>query len=233
MTTALGATAVSIEPETETQEEPSTGRVRRIGLLGGTFDPPHVGHLVLGTIAAEAAALDRVLFVPAGTPPHKRRATLSSATDRLLMTRLAIAGDPCFGLSAIEVERGGVSYTVDTLEQLHQTYGDDVELYLVMAADSLAQAHGWRDPLRILDLAEWVVGPRPGTPTPTREELTERFGARQARIHVVDGPGLAVSSSELRARVAIGRSIRYLVPAAVADHIAARGLYRAMEDRRR
>ncbi|MFN2484853.1 MAG: nicotinate-nucleotide adenylyltransferase [Candidatus Limnocylindria bacterium] len=219
------AAAVAIEPETRLEDE--AREPSRIGLLGGTFDPPHFGHLVLATIAAEQHQLDRVVFIPAGVPPHKQDQPVSGTTDRLLLTRLAIAGDPYFDLSPLEVERPGVSYTVDTVEQMREIYGDAVELFLVMATDSLAQVDSWRDPDRLLELTEWVVGPRPGSPAPTRQVLMDRFGDRNDRIHLVDGPSLAISSSDLRARVAAGRSIRYLVPAAVEEQIAARGLYRA------
>lgn len=222
----VAATELAPVPIAVAEPERLAGVPRRVGLLGGTFDPPHFGHLVLAMIAAERLDLDRVLFIPAGEPPHKRERPVSGATDRLLMTRLAIAGDPCFELSPLEVERPGISYTIDTVEQLAETYGDEVQLFLVMAVDSFTQIETWREPDRLLQLTEWVVGPRPGWPMPPRETLVERFGDRHVRIHIVSGPGLAISSSELRARVAEGRSIRYLVPRAVEEHVTARGLYR-------
>jgi len=217
------AAAVAVEPVAE--RELSDAGPRRVGALGGTFDPPHLGHLLLAVSAAEQLALDRVVFIPAGVPPHKQEQTVSNATDRLVMTRLAIAGDPCFQLSPIEIERPGVSYTIDTMEQLAAAYGDAVELFVIMAADSLAHVDAWRDPDRLLDLAQWAVGPRPGWPMPSREALADRYGARHKRIHLLDGAAVAISSSDVRARVAARRSIRYLVPRAVEEHIAARGLY--------
>jgi nicotinate-nucleotide adenylyltransferase len=199
---------------------------RRIGILGGTFDPPHIGHLWLATLAVDAMALDRVLFMPAAQPPHKRPKGVSRAADRLLMTRLAIATDESFDLTLIEMERPGPSYTIDSVEQLARTYGDDATLYLLMAADSLTSIDAWREPDALLDRIEWIVGPRPGTALPDRSTLEERFGERASRIHLLDGPSLDVSSSEIRARVAARHAIRYLVPRGVEELIAERGLYR-------
>lgn len=199
---------------------------RRIGILGGTFDPPHVGHLWLATLAADALGLEQVLFMPAAQPPHKRDRPMSAADDRLEMTRRAISGDALFALCTIEMERPGPSYTVDSLVALQSEHGPMTELILVMAADSLVQIDTWREPDRILALAEWAVGPRPRTAMPGEAALAERFGAAAARIHLLEGPGLDVSASEIRRRVAAGRAIRYLVPPAVEELIADRRLYR-------
>ena len=200
-------------------------RKARIGILGGTFDPVHVGHLWLATMAADALALDRVLLMPAARPPHKRRRRLANAADRIAMIRLAIAADPRLEVSLIEIERPGPSYTVDSLAELRAHYGEATGLMLIMAADTFAQIETWREPERILQLAEWAIGPRPGTPLPEPTGLRSRFGAAAARIHLLDGPSLAVSATDLRRRVATGRAIRYLVPAAVEAFIAERRLY--------
>ena len=198
---------------------------RRIGVLGGTFDPPHIGHLWLAALAADALDLDRVLFMPAAQPPHKGGRVITRATDRLLMTRLAIHLDPAFELSAIEMERPGPSYTIDSVVELERLYSD-ARLVLVMAADSLAQIDTWREPDRLLERIEWAVGPRAGSPTPDRSVLVERFGDRAIRIHLLEGPSLEVSSSEIRRRVAAGHTIRYLVPRDVEEMIIERELYR-------
>jgi nicotinate-nucleotide adenylyltransferase len=124
------------------------------------------------------------------------------------------------------MERPGPSYTIDSLAQLRVHLGDEVGLVLIMAADSFAEIDTWREPDRLLELAEWAIGPRPGTPLPDRRALRERFGARAARIHLLEGPSLDLSSTAIRARVAAGRPIRYLVPRAVEELISARGLYR-------
>lgn len=218
----------TVEAAVEPMLEPETLQPlpQRIGVLGGTFDPPHIGHLWLATMAADAHRLDRVLFMPASQPPHKPRREMSPVVDRLLMTRLAIEGDRTLELSRIEMERPGPSYTVDSLVELRAIY-PEVEIFLVMAADSLAEIDRWREPERILELAEWIVGPRPGAPTPDPARFGERFGAAARRIHLLDGPALAVSSSDIRRRVAAGHAIRYLVPRPVEQLIHERGLYRA------
>jgi nicotinate-nucleotide adenylyltransferase len=197
----------------------------RIGILGGTFDPPHIGHLWLASLAADALPLDRVVFMPAALPPHKRDRSMSSITDRLLMTRLAISGNDAFELSTLEVGRPGPSFTIDSVEELRRTY-HDARLFLLMASDSLAQIDTWREPDRLLSLIEWAVAPRPGSSLPDAERLQERFGAAAQRIHLLAGPTLDVSSTAIRQRVAAGRVIRYLVPQAVEELIMEKGLYR-------
>ncbi|MGH2381836.1 MAG: nicotinate-nucleotide adenylyltransferase [Candidatus Limnocylindria bacterium] len=197
----------------------------RIGVLGGTFDPPHVGHLWLATLAADALHLDRVLFMPAAQPPHKGGRLVTRAADRLLMTRLAINDNPSLELTGLEMERPGPSYTIDSVTELKRLH-PDTELYLVMAADSLEQIDTWREPDRLLDEIEWVVGPRPGSGLPERSTLEKRFGERASRIHLLDGPSLDVSSTQIRRRVAAGHTIRYLVPRDVEELIIDRRLYR-------
>ncbi len=207
------------------REAAEVAESRRIGVLGGTFDPPHLGHLWLATLAADAIGLDRVLFMPAAQPPHKGGQLVTRATDRLLMTRLAITGDPALELSPIEMERPGPSYTIDSVDELERAH-PDAKLFLIMAADSLEQIDTWREPDRLLERIEWVVGPRPGSVLPDRSALEDRFGAAASRIHLLEGPSLDVSSSDLRRRVAAGRVIRYLVASGVEEMIVERGLYR-------
>lgn len=198
----------------------------RIGILGGTFDPPHIGHLWLATLAADELGLSRVLLVPAAHPPHKRAGSISHAADRVLMTRLAIANDPRLDVSLVELEREGPSYTVDTLVELQRRL-PDADLVLILAADSLRQIDTWREPDRLLELATLAVGPRTGTRMPSRANLTHRFGAAAARIHLLGRPALDVSATDIRRRVAAGRAIRYLVPRAVEDLILERHLYQS------
>lgn len=212
-------------PRALTRRKPAVAG-QRIGILGGTFDPPHIGHLWLASLAADSLGLDRVLLMPAARPPHKGGRAISNAADRILMTRLAIADNPLLEVSLIEMERPGPSYTVDSLEALQAHYGPAARLVLVMAADSLAQIDTWREPDRLLELADWAVGPRPGSTLPDRAALRGRFGKAADRIHLLEGPALQVSGTEIRRRVAAGRVIRYLVPAAVEELIRARGLYR-------
>jgi nicotinate-nucleotide adenylyltransferase len=222
----VGEAVDEVATESARQRPAADPGERRIGILGGTFDPPHNGHLWLATLAAEELALDRVFFMPAGQPPHKQERPVSTAADRLLMTRLAIAGDKQFELSPLEMERTGPSFTVDSVEELRRIHGPAVRLFLVMAADSLEQIDTWREPDRLLQLVEWAVGPRPGA-VADRAVIAERFGPGAERIHLLDGPALDISSSEIRRRVAAGRTIRYLVPRSVEQHIHDRGLYRA------
>ena len=219
-------TSLLASPEASVEGATPSAPIQRIGILGGTFDPPHVGHLWLATLAADAIELDRVLFMPAAQPPHKGGRIVTNAADRLLMTRLAVAGDDTFDITIIEMERPGPSYTIDSVIELQRTYGTDASLYLLMAADSLAQIDTWRQPDELLDRIEWVVGPRPGSPAPDRPAVEQRFGERAARIHLLEGPSLDVSSTQIRRRVAAGQAIRYLVPRGVEELITDRGLYR-------
>ena len=213
-------------PRTERASEQLAEGPKRIGVLGGTFDPPHVGHLWLATLAADAMGLDRVLFMPAAQPPHKPRQRITSAADRLLMTRLAIAGNDAFELTLIEMHRAGPSYTIDSVVELRRLYGDEAELFLLMASDSLAQIDSWREPDALLERIEWVVGPRPSVALPDRSAIELRFGELASRIHLLTGPSFDVSSTDVRERVAAGHAIGYLVPRGVEELIVDRGLYR-------
>jgi nicotinate-nucleotide adenylyltransferase len=192
--------------------------MRRVGLFGGTFDPPHLGHLALAEWAREQLALDRVVFMPAGTPPHKRARTLSPTTHRLAMTRLATRGNRRFTVSALEADRSGPSFTVETLRELHVRH-PGARLYLMMGADSLAEFSSWHKPDEIRKLATLAVAVRPGArPRPG--------GGTRPGIVLLQNPGIELSSSAIRARVRAGRSIRYLVPEPVAAYIARHHLYR-------
>jgi nicotinate-nucleotide adenylyltransferase len=184
----------------------------RVGVFGGTFDPVHVGHLAIANAALESVPLDRVLFVLARRSPLKERGPVAPEADRLRMLELAIAGEPRFAVSRIELDREGPSYTVETLERLA---GDDL-LFLILGSDAIADFPRWKDPDRIAKLATLAVADRPGAPA--------RLG--DAPIVPFDAPRLDISSRELRARAARGRSLRYLVPESAWKHIEARGLYR-------
>jgi nicotinate-nucleotide adenylyltransferase len=191
--------------------------MRRVGLFGGTFDPPHAGHLAIAEWAREQLRLDRVLFVPAGTPPHKRGRRRSSARCRVAMTRLAVRGNPAFRVSTLETRRAGPSFTVDTLRALRASF-PKARLFLIMGEDSLDDFRTWHEPGAIVALATLAVARRPGRPRTRR---------RPPRGVVwLDNPGLDLSSSVIRARVRAGRSVRYLVPDTVAEHIRRRRLYR-------
>jgi nicotinate-nucleotide adenylyltransferase len=197
-----------------------------IGIFGGTFDPPHLGHLAGAQEAREFAGLDRVLFMPTGRNPLKPEEPYSSVEDRLAMTERAIAGNPAFEMSMADAGDHGPSYTVDLLERLRDDLGPGQELAFIAGMDVLHELHRWRRPERVLELARLLVVQRPGQVSVAPEDVEERVSGASRRIQIVHTPGVAISSSELRRRVAAGRSIRYLVPDAVAAYIRARGLYR-------
>ena len=194
----------------------------RIGILGGTFDPIHYGHLLIAEEARSAASLARVTFVPAGRQPLKHGAHVATPEQRLAMARLACADNPACAVSALEVQRPGLSYTVTTLEQL--AAGGD-QLHFLLGADALVDLPRWRDADRILELATLLVMQRPGH-TPDLEALRRKLPLAAERIMIVETPLLDISSTELRRRIADGKSIRYLTPDPVIEYIRLHGLYR-------
>jgi nicotinate-nucleotide adenylyltransferase len=194
-----------------------------IGVMGGTFDPIHVGHLAIGEEAREALALDTVLFVPAGQPPHKPAGSVTSVEHRLAMVELAIADNPAFELSRIEIERPGPSYTVDTVEALVR---DADDLVLILSAETFSELPSWHEPERLFEAARMAVVPREGYPAPDPAWLAAAFPGREDQVTYLEGPRLGLSSTAIRARVAAGRSIRYLVPDMVGAYIADKQLYR-------
>lgn len=201
----------------------------RIGMLGGTFDPIHDGHLGLARVALEQLGLDKVLFVPAGQPPHKRGRPITPAEDRLAMVGLAIAEESSFAVSRIEIDRPGPSYTADTAEALvsgPETDDQPIELTVILSAESFADLPSWHDPGRLLRLARIAVAPRPGHPAPTPTWLAHRLPGFADRVVVLEGPQLEISASDIRARVAAGHPIDQLVPPSVAAYIEAHHLYR-------
>jgi nicotinate-nucleotide adenylyltransferase len=191
-------------------------------MMGGTFDPIHVGHLVIAEAAREALALDRVLFVPAGVPPHKPAAEVTPAADRVAMVELAIAGNPAFELSRIEVDRPGPSFTVDTVESL-AAYAD---VLVILSAETFRELPSWHEPERLFAAARLAVVPREGYPAPDPGWLAATFPGLEHRVTYVAAPHLGLSSTAIRVRVAAGRSIRYVVPDAVAAYIGDHHLYR-------
>ncbi len=194
----------------------------RVGLLGGSFDPIHRAHLAMGEAALEQFALDCVLFVPCGAPPHKRPEALSPAEHRLAMVELATAGHPRFFPSRLEIDRPGPSYTVDTVEEL-LVQPEVRAVYLIIGGDSLAQLATWHRYRDLVRLCELLVAKRPGWPAP--ESVPE--GVPRERVHILRLPPMDVSATEIRRRVAAGESISGLVPPAVERYIAEHGLYRS------
>jgi nicotinate-nucleotide adenylyltransferase len=194
----------------------------RLGIFGGTFDPIHLGHLVLADQCRESCSLERVWFVVAGEPPHKRR-ELTAVAHRLEMARIAVAGHPSFAVSDIEATRPGPHYSVETLESISRERPDD-ELFFLIGADSLNDLPGWREPGRIARLATIVVVNRPGIEEADPDALPS-FGDGTHPILSVTIPPIGIASTDLRRRVRERRSIRYMVPRGVEAYIEAQALY--------
>jgi nicotinate-nucleotide adenylyltransferase len=202
---------------------------RRLGVFGGTFDPIHYGHLAIAEEAREVLGLEQVLFVPAARPPHKQDRPTSPAEDRAAMVGLAIADNPAFGLSRIELDRPGLSYTVDTIRALREQLdgggeAGGVELWFVCSVEAVREMPTWHEPRELVRLCRFAVAPRPGVARPSRRWLTEQLGTAEPFVFL-DGPHVGISASEIRARAGAGRSIRYLVPPPVAAYVAAHRLY--------
>jgi len=189
-----------------------------IAVFGGTFNPPHNGHLIVAENVRDTLRLERVLFIPAARSPHKGVQSLAPAADRLAMTRLAIEGNPAFTVSEMEIARGGTSYTIDTLREVAGAY-PGARLKLLIGADNLFDFEGWKSPGEILDLADLVVLTRPGFEPPS-----PRSGFLE-RATVVSVPAVGISGTDVRRRVKFNRSIRYLVPPAVEEYIRRHALY--------
>ena len=200
----------------------------RLGLFGGSFDPVHYGHLLLAECCREACRLDQVHFLPAAHPPHKQERELTAAEHRVAMLELAIAGHPAFSVSRFEIDRGGVSYTVDTLRHYHTEYPGS-ELFLLLGADMLLDLPHWHEARQVCELAIPVVAGRPGPGAPNFACLGQIASPEQIaafRGHQVSMPQVGASSSEIRRRIAAGLGIRYWTPRAVEVYIEEHGLYR-------
>ena len=202
---------------------------QRIGILGGTFDPPHLGHLLVAETARVALNLESVLFVPAGEPWLKSGQRITPAIHRLRMVQLAIADNPGFCVSDCEIQRTGASYTVDTLRELRSAYPQSADFYFIVGSDVLDQFHRWKEPDCILELCRLAVIERPGGPADGVDVLSERFpdAVASGAVVSVDGPRVDFSASELRRILAEGKSVRYQIPDAVAEYIKQRQLYRS------
>lgn len=200
----------------------------RLGIYGGSFNPVHYGHLLLAECAREQLVLDQVWLIPAATPPHKQGRELAPAKARLEMLEIALAGNDAIRPSALEIERGGVSYTVETLATIRHVQ-PDAKLFLLMGADSLHDLPTWREPKRICELASLAVVRRGGSPEPDFNVLAPIVAADQLaeiRTCQVQMPLIELSSTDLRQRAATGASLRFRTPRAVEKYIETNGLYR-------
>jgi nicotinate-nucleotide adenylyltransferase len=200
---------------------PGGARPRRIGVFGGSFDPVHFGHLLVAETAREALALDRVLWIPAGIPPHKTGRALAPAAARLRMVEAAIQGNPAFEADDLELRSGGPSYTASTLRLLKEKH-PGAELVVLLGSDSLLDLPAWREPGTIL-AHEIGVYPRPGFDPAAFD------AAGAGRVRLLDAPGIALSSSEIRERLRLGRTVRYRIPDGVLALVRAEGLYQGGE----
>jgi nicotinate-nucleotide adenylyltransferase len=202
-------------------------------MLGGTFDPIHVGHVAVARAALRELGLDEVLVVPAGQPPHKPGIRVAPAEDRLAMVELAVAGEEGLRASRLEIDRSGPSWTIDTVTRLlaeADAAARDLELTLILSADAFAGLPTWREPERLVRLARIAVAPRPGTAPPSPDALPPALRREAAGIVILRGPNVDVSASEIRARVAAGLPIDGLVAPPVAMYIEAHHLYQAPSD---
>jgi nicotinate-nucleotide adenylyltransferase len=201
-----------------------------VGILGGTFNPPHIGHLVCAQEARAQLGLDRVVLMPVHAPPHKQVGEDPGPEVRAQLCRAAVAGEDGFEVSTLEIDRGGPSYTVDTLRELHGSQEGD-ELTFIVGGDMASSLPSWREPEAVLELARLAVAEREEL---RRQEIAERLGALRGageRVIFFTMPRLDISSSDVRARIAEGRPVRWLVPAGVAGEIERRGLYGAVAGR--
>jgi len=200
----------------------------RIGLLGGSFDPIHVGHLIVARSLAEQAPLDRVLLIPSPRPPHKTGRALTDAAHRLAMARAAVEDDPLFDVSDIELQRSGPSYTIDTIDAMRRRLGPGVALFWIIGADSLPELPTWHRVAELVQRVQFLTAARPDATSPDRDALASAVGAASAQKlldHVYQTPLIQISATDIRRRVRAGLSIAYLTPPAVVSYIRTQGLY--------
>jgi len=200
-------------------------KVNRLGIMGGTFDPIHYGHLVAAEMARAEFKLSKVLFIPTGTPPHKDRKDISAAEMRYEMVKLAIQDNPAFDISRVEIEREGPSYTVETLRVLRRDWPDH-ELYFITGSDALLEIFSWREAEEIFRLVQYIGAARPGfDASDFFLKVQQEHPETQGKIHYLEVPALAISSTDIRARVRRGEPIRYLLPETVRLYLEQHRLY--------
>jgi nicotinate-nucleotide adenylyltransferase len=202
----------------------------KIGVLGGTFDPVHLGHIMMAEEARKSLGLSEVLLVPAGQPMTRSNERMTSAEHRLLMLRLAAAGSPHLKVSTVEIERPGPSFTVDTITELRRKYGSKDEIFFILGWDSLAQLPIWREPARIVKMCILVAVPRPGWPQPSLKALEKDIPGIAKRVVFLENPRVDISATTIRDKVARGEPIDHLVPGPVAEYIKEHGLYKAEQE---
>lgn len=203
---------------------------KRIGIMGGTFNPIHHGHLVTAQEALDQFGLDRVIFIPTGDPPHKVDALLAHAEDRYLMTVIATSSNDSFFVSRVEIDRKGKSYTIDTVKELRKIYGTDAGLFFITGADAILEILTWKNTDEIVTLAKFIAATRPGYDISRIEGLRSTLfkSDREAYegISIMEIPALSISSTDIRERIKESRPINYLVPEGVSNYIIKHGLYK-------
>ena len=197
---------------------------KRVGIFGGTFDPIHMGHLIVAETIMDEFHLDKVVFIPAAVPPHKLDRQISPAKHRYMMAMLATCSNPRFQVSDMEMHRQGPSYSRDTLAQLLKEHGSDTEFYFIVGADSVENLHTWNRIDELLTMCHFIGASRPGC-MPDMEKIAQRFGSLAEKIHCLETPELEISSTEIRHRVGQKRTIRYIVPETVEQYIYKEKLY--------
>ena len=198
-----------------------------VGLMGGTFDPIHIGHLVTAEEARQQFSLDYVIFIPAGVPPHNEKKQVSPAEHRSLMTTLAVMSNPSFIVSRVEVDKKEPSYTIDTLRYFKSSGAPGANLYFITGADAIMEILTWKDYSSLAKLCTFIAVSRPEYPLERLSEITaDRFPELKSRIHLLEIPALAISSTFIRKRVALGKTIKYLTPEPVEQYIKKHGLYK-------
>ncbi len=197
-----------------------------LGVMGGTFDPIHYGHLVTAEAARRSFGMEQVVFVPAGHPPHKEGKPISAGQHRYLMTVLATVTNPHFEVSRTEVDRPGPSYAVETIREFHRRYGEDTQIYFITGADAILEICTWYDSRKLLGLCQFIAATRPGYSLENLDVLQHKLSPELVRsIHLLEVPALAISSSDIRERVRRRGPIKYLLPEAVEHYIAKSRLY--------
>lgn len=200
--------------------------MKKAGIMGGTFNPIHIGHLIAAEEVREKLDLDYVIFLPSGNPPHKAESDVLEGRERYEMVRLAVEDNNCFRASDLEISRTGKTYTYDTLMDLRNSY-KDIEFYYLIGFDTLRDMETWKNIREVFMMTTFVVVNRGSLKDEMSEEIARKISLYNAKILVVEMPGIDVSSTDIRARVSGGKSIRYLVPHRVYDYIMNRGLYRS------
>jgi len=208
----------------------SNNKPKKIGIMGGTFNPVHHGHLVTAQEALNQFDLDEVIFIPTGDPPHKIDDLLAHAEDRYLMTVIATSSNSSFFVYRIEIDRKGKSYTIDTVKELRKLFGSDSELYFITGADAILEILTWKNTREIVTLAKFIAATRPGYDLSRIKELKTTLFSNEdegdRRIFIMEIPALAISSTDIRQRIKIGRPVNYLVPEGVNNYILKHGLYK-------